>query len=103
MLRVHVMPRAHDAPLEQRECGLHGVCVNVAVGVVERSQWGYTCVAAPRLRRLAMRGDGVGAAHLVTDKAPLLRKAQKWATRAIDETLRDPSMTVEALSRTHPV
>jgi len=36
MLRVHLMPRAHDAALEKRERGFNGIGVNVAVSVLAR-------------------------------------------------------------------
>ena len=34
MIRRDTMPCPHDAPLEQRECGLHGIRVDVSVNVL---------------------------------------------------------------------
>ncbi len=43
MLRVHLMPRSHDAALQQREGRFYGVSVNVAVsifaGVIDRAMF----------------------------------------------------------------
>ena len=33
MLRADLVPRSNDAAFQQRECGFHGVRVNVAVNV----------------------------------------------------------------------
>jgi hypothetical protein len=67
MLRTDLMPRAHDAALEHRKCGLHTVCVGVSpnvlfCAVLDRFVllcWhpnSLLCVAGPPLR-FWQRGD----------------------------------------------
>jgi hypothetical protein len=55
MLRIHLMPRAHDGALKQRERRFHGVRVNVAVRVLA-SVVDRLALSAPNLveRRIAV-------------------------------------------------
>ena len=65
MLRADSVPRSHDAALEQRESGLHGVCVNVAYDVHAAAVLnGLVVFVSGFLDRYGIRGCIVGHNHV---------------------------------------
>src|SRR5438034_4142990 len=95
MFRADLMPRSHDAALEQTKCGFHGVCMQIAndvdaIAVIDRlmlSEHSGFC------NRLRIGGEIVRHYH-VNVFAYILSDLLRQSARANIISMKEPQITI---------